>query len=198
MQVPDTFTLDADVSGGVNGGEDNDMFHYLNTNDLSIALDGQGGNDTLTAASGRDNTFIIGDDGDALTTTDNTLNTTIGFSGIETFNGGNQIDVFRVINSGVTATLAGGAGNDTLEVSYDSDATWTLDSTPSVGSVDFSAIETLDAGAGSRNQVDTFTLSAAGSGVSTINAGDGADTRSPFQPQVIYPSHLMDKVVRTP
>ena len=194
----DTFTLDADVSGGVNGGEDNDMFIISTTNDLSIALDGQGGNDTLTAASGRDNTFILGDDGDVLTTTDNTLNTTIDVSEIETFNGGDQADnftinadvsggvsgnagadTFTITDSTASVTLAGGNADseqDTLTLDYSDNTTITnstITAETGLGVISYSEVERVQ-GVDDANFVDTFTITAGSA--ATLEGRAGNDT----------------------
>jgi filamentous hemagglutinin family protein len=125
----DVLSLDAAVNGGagddefninvattkltLNGDTGADLFNIVNTGNVTATLKG-GSNDDKIVAANRENTWRLGG-------TEETLNQTITFSGIENVTGNDGKDIFTFNASNRIAGLvdAGGGEEDTVTVVAD-------------------------------------------------------------------------------
>lgn len=120
----DTFNIDNDWNGTINGGDGNNSFNLAE--DVSVgSIIGGSGTDTLNAANDNTaNTVLItgGDstDGNDGSFTDITTSSiTSAFTGIENIDIGNGADIINVQAMRKTLTINAGDGNDTFNVSSD-------------------------------------------------------------------------------
>ncbi|NIQ03521.1 MAG: LEPR-XLL domain-containing protein, partial [Nitrospinaceae bacterium] len=130
------------------------------------------GIETLAGGSGTDT--LVGTDSAntwTLTGTDEGTVGAVAFTGIENLTGGAGDDTFQLTGSGgLTGTLAGGAGTDTL-VGADTDNTWEITgaNAGNLNGLLFSDMENLTGGAGA----DTFKFIGTGSISGIIDGGGG-------------------------
>lgn len=159
----DTVTISTDF-GELNTQGGNDSFTIDTASAITSTLNAGSGNDTLTSLN-RANDWLIG--------TDNTLNTNIAFTGMQTFVGGDFVDNFSLQSGNITGSIQGGGDNDSLTVNSASGdiVAWNI-SGADVGTVTgvgagFSSIENITGGEGT----DNFTFSDTGSIISGLIDG---------------------------
>jgi len=144
------------------GGADADTYIFEAGGSLYGTIDGGDGADSLEGADTNNTWEITALDAGA-------LNEQI-YENIENLIGGDAQDIFVLGDgAGVTGTIDGGAGSDTL-VGPDSDTTWNITGgdAGSVADVEFTSVENLTGGAGA----DTF-IFADGSFISGVLDGGG-------------------------
>ena len=183
----DTFNLNGNMSGAVFGEAGADIFNFNSSQGASFF--GDAGNDTFNIlSSGLAVTLNGGADSDQLLAADAnnqwdingnalgdlyqaaTSNSKVEFSGIESLQGGSGTDSFKLAASAVIGSIAGGAGENSLQ-GADKNNTWTISSNNAgtiLGVATFSEIQTLIGGA----LVDTFHLNADISGTVSGRAGN--------------------------
>ena len=183
----DTFNLNGNMSGAVFGEAGADIFNFNSSQGASFF--GDAGNDTFNIlSSGLAVTLNGGADSDQLLAADAnnqwdingnalgdlyqaaTSNSKVEFSGIESLQGGSGTDSFKLAASAVIGSIAGGAGENSLQ-GADKNNTWTISSNNGgtiLGVATFSEIQTLIGGA----LVDTFHLNADTSGTVSGRAGN--------------------------
>lgn len=109
----DTFNIDANLSGVVDGGSGDDVINLGGLVVIGGGLVGGTGLDSLFGPTQNSNWII--------SATDSGFVNSISFSQIESLNGGIGDDAFNVANSAnaiISGGISGGAGNDDLFVDY--------------------------------------------------------------------------------
>jgi acrosin len=165
----DTFNLNGGTVDTVSGNGGADQF-ILGGATVTGTINGGGGNDTLTGTSGDDTFTVTGSDA-------GTVNTSIGFSAIETLEGADGNDLFAFNNGGtLSGTVRGGnTATDTGTNDRLSYANYTTDPNvdlAALGAIGIEAIEgSTQAGVTSTlngaNTANTWTIDGTNSG--TVN-----------------------------
>ena len=109
----DTFNINANLSGAVNGAGGDDIFNLGGLVVIGGGLIGGSGTDVLSGPTQNSSWNI--------TAADNGSVNGITFSQIETLNGGIGDDTFNVANSAsaiITGGISGGSGNDDIFIDY--------------------------------------------------------------------------------
>jgi len=117
----DTFNINANLSGTVDGGIGDDIFNLGGLINVGGGLVGAAGSDILNGPAQNSSWIISGADSGSVNG--------IGFSQIENLAGGAGDDTFNVSNAataGISGGIAGGGGNDDLLIDYILASTRTL------------------------------------------------------------------------
>jgi outer membrane protein OmpA-like peptidoglycan-associated protein len=151
------------------GGNSADIFSFDDGSGIAGTISGGGGSDTVVGADGT-NTWTL----DGLGEGSISGATAAVFTDIENLEGGSGDDTFRVgIAGGLTGSIRGGAGEDTL-VASDSDNVWEITGANqgTLNNLLFADIENLTGGAGD----DLFRFLNGGSISGTIDGAGGNNT----------------------
>lgn len=157
--------------GEINTAGGADTISIATSNAITTTINAGGGSDTLTSLNTA-NTWLIG--------TDNTLNTSIAFTDVQTFVGGDLVDNFTLQSGSINGSINGGGNTDSLTVNSVSADTvaWNITG-DNVGAVTgitggFESIESLAGGEGT----DTFIFTDTASDVSGLIDGGGSASDS--------------------
>ncbi len=172
-----TFSSTGNISGIIDGANDNDIIDYTQlANSTTVQLGEAGVNNIETLHANTLENSLIADDTNNVWRIDSENSGQINnivFSGFSNLTGGSDTDLFHFEGGSITGFVNGAGGGDTL-IANNSQNSWTINGADQ-GQVDdinsFSAIENIVGG----SQADSVVFSSQGSISETIDLGEGKD-----------------------